>query len=133
LNFSPNGFGRGAGAIVWRRLFQEAAVTAIEENFMPSIAMTIPHALGQEQAIERLQRFLARVKEKYQDKVSNLSEEWVGNQLNYSFSTFGFNIKGEMTVGPDDVKVNGGLPFAAVMFKGQIEQTIRSELERLLG
>jgi hypothetical protein len=30
------------------------------------------------------------------------------------------------------VEVSGNLPFAASLFRGQIEQTIRGELEKLL-
>ncbi len=53
--------------------------------------------------------------------------------MDYSFSTYGFNIKGDIDVEPDQVKVNGNLPFAAMMFKGKIEQTVREELEKLLA
>ena len=65
--------------------------------------------------------------------MSNLEEQWVGNVLNYAFSTFGFNIKGNLTVEPEEVKVSGALPFAAMMFKGKIEQSVREELERRLA
>ncbi|MBI3837770.1 MAG: polyhydroxyalkanoic acid system family protein [Planctomycetia bacterium] len=43
------------------------------------------------------------------------------------------NIKGELTVDPNEVKINGVLPFAAMMFKGKIEQTVREELEKVLA
>jgi hypothetical protein len=37
-----------------------------------------------------------------------------------------------MTVEPNEVKINGALPFAAMMFKGKIEQSVREELEKAL-
>ncbi len=101
---------------------------------MPSLAMSIPNPLGQQQAAERLKSFLGRLKERHQDKVSNLEETWPDDHhLNYSFTTYGFNIKGDLAIEPDAVKMNASLPFAAMMFKGKIEQAIRDELTRLLG
>ena len=75
-----------------------------------------------------------KLKEHYQDKVSNLEEEWPDeNHLKYRFKTFGFDIQGEAKVEPQTVLLNLTLPFTAMMFKGKIEQTLRDELTRLLG
>jgi hypothetical protein len=96
--------------------------------------MSIPNPLGQQQAAERLKSFLGRLKERHQDKLSNLEENWPDeHHLNYSFTTYGFSIKGDLAIEPDAVKMNANLPFAAMMFKGKIEQAIRDELTRLLG
>ncbi|MGD9722364.1 MAG: polyhydroxyalkanoic acid system family protein [Pirellulales bacterium] len=100
---------------------------------MPTVTINTPHALGAEEATNRLKTFFAKLKERHQDKVSNLEEQWNDNRLDYSFSTFGFNIKGDLTVEPGEVKVSSNLPFAAMMFKGKIEQTVREELEKLLA
>jgi putative polyhydroxyalkanoic acid system protein len=99
---------------------------------MPSISISTPHSLGTEEAVERLKKFFEKLKARHGDKVSNLEQEWQDNRLAYSFSTYGFNIKGDMTVEPNEVKINGALPFAAMMFKGKIEQSVREELEKLL-
>ncbi len=100
---------------------------------MPSLSITTPHALGAEEATARLKRFFEKLKARHQDKVSNLEEQWHDNRLEYSFSTYGFSIKGDMTVEPGEVKVSGALPFAAMMFKGKIEQAVREELEKVLA
>jgi putative polyhydroxyalkanoate system protein len=100
---------------------------------MPSLTITVPHSLGADEATARLKTFLERLKEKYKDQMSNLEQQWEGNKLDYGFSTFGFNIKGDLNVEPNEVRVSGSLPFAAMMFKGKIEQSIREELEKLLA
>jgi hypothetical protein len=100
---------------------------------MPSLLISTPHSLSAEEATARLKSFFEKLKERHQDKVSNLEEQWHDNRLEYSFSTYGFNIKGDLTVEPGEVKVNGSLPFAAMMFKGKIEQTVREELEKVLA
>ena len=100
---------------------------------MPSLNLNSPHQLGQEEATNRLKTFFEKLKARHGDKVSNLKEEWQGNLLKYSFSTYGFNIKGDLSVEPDAVKIKGELPFAAMMFKGKIEQAVKEELQRVLA
>jgi hypothetical protein len=99
---------------------------------MPSMNVSLPHSLSAEEATQRLKSFFEKLKAQHGDKLSNLEEQWNGNKLDFGFSTYGFNIKGDLAVEPGEVKVNGSLPFAAMMFKGKIEQTIREELEKLL-
>ena len=100
---------------------------------MPSLTISTPHTLTAEEATNRLKSLFDKVKEKHGDKVNNLEEKWDGNRLDFSFSTYGFNIKGDLTVEPNEVKINGSLPFAAMMIKGQIEQGVRTELEKALA
>jgi hypothetical protein len=100
---------------------------------MPKLAMSVPHSLDQQEATNRLKGFLERVRSKYQDQVSDLHEDWGENSGTFSFKTYGFNVKGSVAVEPSEVKVEGDLPFAAMMFKGKVEQTIRENLTRLLG
>ena len=41
---------------------------------MPKLTMTVPHALGQQAAIERVHLFSAKVKERHPDQVKELHE-----------------------------------------------------------
>jgi hypothetical protein len=61
-----------------------------------------------------------------------LEETWTDNRLDFAFKTYGFHIKGRMVVEPAEVQFEGQLPFAAMMFKGKIEQTLRDEITRVL-
>jgi hypothetical protein len=99
---------------------------------MPKLSVSIPHTLGQETATVRLQGILEKMKERFQGQISDLEESWQGNVLNFGFKTFGFAIKGTMDVQPSEVKVDADLPFAAMMFKGKIEQELKSTLARWL-
>ena len=100
---------------------------------MPKMSVTVPHALGQEQAVEKLKQFVPKIKERYQSQVSNLEENWDGNTLNFGFTTFGFPIKGALAVEAGEVKLDGEIPFAAMMFKGKIEQEFKDSLNKLLA
>lgn len=100
---------------------------------MPKMSLSVSHTLGEQEATERLKKFIGDIQERYKSQFSNLQEAWNGNVLNFGFSTFGFNIKGAMTVLADAVKVEGDLPLAAMMFKGKIESTIKENLARKLA
>jgi putative polyhydroxyalkanoate system protein len=100
---------------------------------MPKVTIAVPHAVGKEQAVERVKGMMNQIKEKYKAQVSNLTDEWSGDTLNFGFTTYGFNIKGALAVEDSQVKLDGDLPFAAMMFKGRIEQEVRDQLNKLLA
>ena len=100
---------------------------------MPKFNITLPHPLSQQDAIDRLSRFAETLREKFQDKVSDLKQSWDGNVLNFGFKTYGIAIAGKITVTDKQLVVDGDLPFTAMMFKGKIETEIREQLAKLLG
>ena len=100
---------------------------------MPGFKIDVPHQLGQDEATARLKGFFEKVRQKYQSQVTDLEEIWSDNTLEYSFKTYGFAIKGTGTVEPEAVSFQGDLPFAAVAFRGKIEQSIREELIKELS
>ena len=100
---------------------------------MPNVALNVPHTLGQDVAIERLKGLMPAVKQRAGEKLSNLKEEWQENKLIYSFTAMGFGVKGDLTVEAEQVKLNIGLPFAAMLAKGTIESKVREEMEKALA
>jgi hypothetical protein len=100
---------------------------------MPSLKLDFPHNLGQQEAVDRLKTLLTKVKNKYQDQVSDLQESWTDNTLTFGFSTYGFKIGGNVVVEPNEVKLDGQIPFAAMMFKGKIESALRDQLAKELA
>lgn len=100
---------------------------------MPSMKVSVPHTLGQEEAIARLKTFLEKVKAKYGGQISNLQENWGAESGDFSFSAMGFKTSGKVNIAQDKVEIDGSLPMMAMMFKGKIEDTIREQLERELA
>jgi hypothetical protein len=100
---------------------------------MPAFSTQVEHQLGREKATERLKGFLEKVRDRYQSQVSNLEGAWSDNVLTFAFTTYGFKIKGTLVADETTVALNGELPFAAIMFKGRIEQSIRDELAKALA
>lgn len=100
---------------------------------MPSFSTEVTHQLGQDHATERLKSFLEQVRIKYQDFVSDLQGNWADNVLTFSLKTYGFVIDGTLTVSDTNARLAGTIPFAAIAFRGKIEQSIASELRRELS
>jgi hypothetical protein len=99
---------------------------------MASFSVSVPHAIGREAALVRVQKFLDDVRQDYSAHISDVRGEWRGNCLDFGFSATGLPVKGTLVVEDSAVHVAGPLPLAALFFRGKIEQTIRQELERLL-
>ncbi len=100
---------------------------------MPKLNMAVSHSLTQDEALKRVRNLLNDVKTQFADKITDLNEEWDGNIGKFHFSVVGFLVSGTLTVKTSQVEVSGNLPFAAMLFKGKIESTIKDHAETLLA
>ena len=100
---------------------------------MPSFSTEVDHSLGREEATRRLKGFVESVSEHYKDQVSHMEGQWNESTLEFALTTYGFNISGTLTVEDDKARLDGSLPFAALAFRGKIEQSIASEIRRELS
>lgn len=99
---------------------------------MPKMNVNVPHQLGKDEAITRLQNLLKDMKQQYGDKVTDLQEEWTDAGGSFSMKAMGFKLSGTLSVTDTDMKLDGELPWAAKPFQGSVETTIRERAERLL-
>ena len=99
---------------------------------MPKFNVDVPNPLGKEKALTKLQGFSDTLREKYQDKISDLEQSWEEDRLDFSFKVMGVKIAGGLTVEEEKVLVEGDLPFSAAMFKGKITSGIEEQLGKLL-
>jgi putative polyhydroxyalkanoate system protein len=100
---------------------------------MPKLTVTVPHALGQDQAVERLKERFGDLQRRFGDSVKDFEEEWDGNVLSYRFTTLGVKVQGTVAAVDSTVTVTAELPLLAMAMKGTIETQIRSELEKILA
>ena len=100
---------------------------------MPSFKSEVEHQLGQEEATKRLKKLLDQVRQQYGQFVTELQGDWADNVLTFSLKTYGFKINGILTVEDEIARLSGNLPFAALAFRGKIEQSIMGELRRELA
>lgn len=100
---------------------------------MPGFKANYEHNLGKELALEKLKSFSEEVRSKYGSQVSNMEENWddEGN-LQFGFTALGLKISGYLAVDERHAIIDGTLPFAAVAFRGKIEQEITVALRNAL-
>lgn len=100
---------------------------------MPKMSITVPHQLGQAEALNRIQQLAGQLKTQYGNEISDLHEQWNGPDGQFSFKAMGFNVAGDIHVGNNSVDISGDLPMMAIPFKGQIEQRIQERAAALLA
>jgi hypothetical protein len=100
---------------------------------MPNIEMSIPHSIGQEEALNRIKKLIGNVQDKFAGQVKDVQEDWNGNEGSFSFSVMSMPISGKLTVNNNDVALDGKLPLAASMFQGKIKEIIMDEAKKVLS
>ncbi|MFP6612189.1 MAG: polyhydroxyalkanoic acid system family protein [Pirellulales bacterium] len=100
---------------------------------MPALNLSVPHNHDKNTAVEKLKSFSNKVRGRYGDEVSDVVESWDGSHLNFGFRTRGMKISGNIEVEDDQVKLEGTLPLAAMMFKGRIEKEVHTALRLALA
>lgn len=100
---------------------------------MSSLNISVSHDLTIEEASKRIKGLLTQMKREYGDSIKDLSEDWRGNSCWFSFSVMGSSITGTLDILSYEVQIKGDLPFAASLFKGKIEDTIRERATNLLS
>ena len=99
---------------------------------MPSVKVVVDHALNQKDAKERIKKLFDKLKEDFQDKITDVNEVWNENHSDFSFKIMGLTMKGKLSVSDSNVSLNGQIPFTALPFKKVIENTIKQEAIKLL-
>lgn len=96
------------------------------------LVVTIPHRLGKEAAIARLQSGLADAAATL--PMMSLDEEvWTGDSMAFRMSAMGQQAHGTVNVAEDDVRIEITLPWLLRHFGETIQGAIREKGQVLLG
>ena len=100
---------------------------------MAQFNVTVPHETTRTDAVEKLKGFSDRIRDEFAEQVSDVNESWDDNgNVQFSFSAMGLKIEGDVKTDEQAVNVSGKLPFAALPFRGLIEQTIANKINEAL-
>ena len=100
---------------------------------MPLLSVSMPHALGRDEATRRLKVKHAEIKEKHTYTVTDLTETWIDpHSMDFAFKVYGFSLTGSVRATDNSVGIDVDLPTIAIMMKGTIESEIRKELSQVL-
>lgn len=100
---------------------------------MPKFTVNVPHEIDRTEAINKLKSFMDAAREDSPVELSDVKEDWddAGN-LDFAFSAMGFRIAGQMVTETLQVSINGNLPFAALPFRGAIENQLASKIREAI-
>ncbi len=100
---------------------------------MSNLTVEVSHQLTKEEALARIKNLLVNLKEEQKEIVSDVKEEWSGDEGNFSFAAKGFELSGDIKVNDNNVVINAQLPFAVALFKGAIQNIIEQRAKALLS
>ncbi len=100
---------------------------------MPSIRVSLSHALDPAEAMRRLRQRYDSVKAAYQAHVSDLEEAWDHDSVSCRFRALGQQFQGTLKAEPGEVRIDMEVPLMAMIFRGTIESRVREELGKLLA
>ena len=81
----------------------------------------------------KVERALPGLLQECGSDVSEVTHEWSGNSLNFSFRARGWNIKGRIDVTDSDVLIDVSLPLPARLIEGRIPSAIESRLMQIFA
>jgi len=97
---------------------------------MPKITVKVPHQQNPDELAAKIKPALEKTVNDFQGH--DLVMDWTGNAADFRFQSLAFSITGRLAIEPTDVVVEIDLPFAAMMFKDQVQKAITKNVTRAL-
>ena len=98
------------------------------------VVVSIPHQLGKEEALRRLQTGTGRLRSQFGDKLGTIEDTWTGDHADFRVSVLGQTVTGGLDVMPNEVRVEVNLPWMLAMVaekaKGLIQKQATLMLEK---
>ena len=96
------------------------------------LVVSIPHHLGKQEALRRLQDGIGHIKTQYAGKISVLEDTWTGDRLDFKVGTLGQNAAGSIDVSDDQVTCSVQLPWVLALIAEKAKVLIQKEGTLLL-
>ena len=96
------------------------------------LVVSIPHKLGQQEAVSRLKRGFTTARASYSQFIAIDEEVWVDNRLTFRARALGQSCAGLIDVQEDHVRLEVTLPWLLARIAERVIPTIRREGTLLL-
>lgn len=96
------------------------------------VVVSLPHRLGQQEALRRMQAGLAGVRQKYGAVIAVDEETWVGNRLTLRLRAAGQSAAAVVDVEEDHVRMEVTLPWLLAKVAERFVPTIEREATLML-
>jgi hypothetical protein len=97
-----------------------------------SVSVSVPHRLGEEEAIRRIKGGFGTLRGHLASLVSIDEEEWTGNVARFQMRGFGQSAAGTITVADHNVQVEVTLPWVLAKIAERLLPAISRETTLLL-
>jgi hypothetical protein len=91
------------------------------------LVVSIPHRLGKDEAVRRLQTGLGNVRSSYGHMFTVQEEVWTGNHLQFRVAALAQSVSGSLDVTDDAVNLQIVLPWLLAKIAESIQPLIRKE------
>jgi hypothetical protein len=89
------------------------------------VVVTIPHRLGKEEAVRRLQSGFGRVRSSLGETFVVLKDDWAGPHLDFSAELLGQKTSGTVDVADDHVRLEVQLPWILSLLAGKAKEIVQ--------
>ncbi|HEX8017799.1 MAG TPA: polyhydroxyalkanoic acid system family protein [Flavobacterium sp.] len=99
---------------------------------MSKIKVSVNHQLKHDEALSRVKKFCETAPKRFADQAYDLKFTWNGSTNNFSFKVGSAKISGTLAVNSTNAVVVCAIPFVFLLFKSQIEETVRQHAIQIL-
>jgi len=96
------------------------------------IVITVSHHLGREQAHRLIAAEIERLRSAYVDKVAQSEVQWTGDSVAVRVVALGQEVKGQLDVLDDSVRIEVTLPMLLSALTGRIEKALTTTAQDTL-
>jgi hypothetical protein len=98
-----------------------------------TISVTIPHALGKEEAHRRIAESFSSIQRRALVGVLSFRDHWDGDRLHFEGGALGQTIRGRLEVLADSVQIQVDVPELLATIADRIAGKLKQETQKLLG
>jgi len=96
------------------------------------VVVSIPHRLGKEEALRRIQGGLGRVRTNFGAHLQVMEENWTGEHLDFRVGVFGQSSGGTIDVADDHVRLEVELPWLLAQLAEKAKALIQKQGQLML-
>ena len=89
------------------------------------VVVTIPHKLGKEEAVRRLQSGFGRVRSSFGETFVVLKDDWAGPHMDFSAELLGQTTSGTVDVADDHIRLEVQLPWILSLLAGKAKEIVQ--------
>ncbi|WP_029003406.1 polyhydroxyalkanoic acid system family protein [Azorhizobium doebereinerae] len=91
------------------------------------LTVSVPHSLGREEAVRRLQKGTSLLREKFGDKITIVEDTWTDAHLDFKVAAMGQQAAGQIDVAEDAVHLAVELPYLLHLAGTKIKDLIQKQ------